>query len=87
MPETYAIPWPVCFAAATAMSGVIGVLWARLIAKEDSHVKEVRALMDRNAQDQREITDRYHGLVVALHRSIEFNDQPGPGGNGAESVR
>lgn len=72
MPDTYAVPWPICVVVAGAMASVIGVLWARLIADQEA-----------NRNNYLKLLERYHQVVIALHKAIEFKN-PGSTTEGSD---
>jgi hypothetical protein len=63
--DPYSVPWPIALAVATALSTTIGVLWKRLIDKDDEHQRRYLGIIDR-----------YHAIVVLVHQAIELKDEP-----------
>lgn len=59
-----AIPWEVAALIAGALVTTIGILWKRLIDKEDHHNKQLLGLMDR-----------YHLIVVKINQSMEIEEE------------
>ena len=59
--DPYSVPWPVALTIAGGLTTTVGVLWKRLVDKEDEHQRRYI-----------ELSDRYHSIVVLIHQAIEL---------------
>lgn len=58
------IPWEAVVFMVAGFSTMLGILWKRLVDKDDEHREEYR-----------EIIDRQHAIIVKIHQSIDIPEE------------